>query len=688
MSAAAPCLRSDLSIIAQVYRGKESYVVKDVTAQKYFRFGKTEVRVMRSFDGRRTPAQIAEALASEGLRVSVQAVEAFARQMSSAGFLERSIVERSTLQMERLRAQRRTRQRPRLFRGEVLRMRWTFGDPDALLGRVLPHIRWMFTPAFIIASVVLFGIYLLLLGQHWGEFTAAFRSTYSWHNITLANAVTLWITAAAVILIHELGHGFTCKYFGGEVREMGFMLLYFQPAFYCNVSDAWSFPERRARLWVTAAGSWIQIVVASLAAIMWWAAAPGTLIADIGVAAMLVGGLTTLLTNANPLLPLDGYFALADWLEIPNLRHRAFAHFEWWFKSRVLRLELPQPPAGEHERRIFLTYGLLATLYVSAIFVFLAALLLGWARQAFGTFGVVLTIGLLFAQLRTKIAQWGRAVSLSIRARLDPRSAKSRRLRIAIALGVITLVMLLPWTLTSGGSLVVRPAESQTVTAADSGVIDQVFVSEGARVDAGAPLIRLVNRTFEGELLSAGRLLDSLTSSEAAARAAGRAGDAERFAAERASALAQFGGLERRMAAMTIRAPVPGVVASPRPEYLQGRAVGAGDSLLTLATLDSVELRIALSSGGATRVRPGQTVHAISYGDGSSSWTGRVSEIAATAVAVQGSSGVIEARVRRAASESWKPGVIGEASVEIERSTVIGALWWKARQLLRTDLWL
>jgi len=247
---------------------------------------------------------------------------------------------------------------------------------------------------------------------------------------------------------------------------------------------------------------------------------------------------------------------------------------------------------------------------------------------------------------------------------------------------------LLPWTLTSGGSLVVRPAESQTVTAADSGVIDQVFVSEGARVDAGTPLIRLVNRTLEGELLSAGRLLDSLTASEAAARAVGRAGDAERFAAERASALAQLAGLERRMSALTIRASVPGVVASPRPEYLLGRAVGAGDSLLALATLDSVELRIALSSGGATRVRPGQIVHAISYGDGSASWTGRVSDIAVTAVAVQGSSGVIEARVRRAASGSWKPGAIGEASVEIERSTVIGALWWKARQLLRTDLWL
>src|SRR5438034_11833916 len=98
-------------------------------------------------------------------------------------------------------------------------MRWAFGDPDALLGRVLPHIRWMFTSTFIVASVVLFAVYLLVLGQRWGEFTAALSSTYSWHHLTLVNAVTLWLTAAAVILIHELGHGFTCKYFGGEVRE-------------------------------------------------------------------------------------------------------------------------------------------------------------------------------------------------------------------------------------------------------------------------------------------------------------------------------------------------------------------------------------------------------------------------------------------------------------------------------------
>jgi hypothetical protein len=104
--------------------------------------------------------------------------------------------------------------------------------------------------------------------------------------------------------------------------------------------------------------------------------------------------------------------------------------------------------------------------------------------------------------------------------------------------------------------------------------------------------------------------------------------------------------------------------------------------------LDSVELRIALAGGGATRVRPGQTVHAISYGDPSAPWTGRIADISAAGVGPTGSSGGVEVRVRRGPSEAWRPGTLGEASVELRRSTVFAALWWKARQLLRTDLWL
>ena len=687
MSMAGPCLRADLSITQQVYGGETSFVVKDLTAQRYFRFGPTEVRVMRCFDGRRPASEIAASLTNEGLHISTQAIEGFARKLASAGFLERSVAERSTLQLERLRAERTKRQRHSFFRGELLRMRWSFGDPDATLTRTMPSVRWMFTRSFAVASIALFVLYLCLLANRWPQFVAALSSTYSFHNIGLVNVVTLWIVGGLVILIHELGHGYTCKYFGGEVRELGFMLIYFQPAFFCNVSDAWSFNDRSARLWVTAAGSWIQMVVASIAAVVWWAAAPGTLIAEIALAAMLVGGVTTLFTNANPLLPLDGYFALIDWLEIPNLRHRAFAHFQWWVKRVLFGLDVPEPAATFRERRVFLIYGALSFVYIAALFAVLAMLVLGWANRALGALGVLLGLGALLLLLWKSIVEWSRVAILAMRAR--GLSARPFWRRAVIGLAAILVVLaLVPWTLTSPGQFVVHPLSTQVVTAPDSGIIAQVFVAEGMRVNAGAPLIRLVDRALEREILAAGRAIDSLTVSESSARSAGRTGDASRLTAERTSAIAALNALERRVASFTLRAAFDGSVATARPEDLVGRRTAAGDSLLALATLDSVELRVALRGAGATRVQSGQMVHAISYADPSEPWSARVSGVSSAGVSRESAGGWIEARVRRSAAAAWRPGTVGEASIELQRSNVLGALWWKARQLLRADLWL
>src|SRR5262249_25586613 len=308
-----------------------------------------------------------------------------------------------------------------LFRGDVLRMRWSFGDPDALLARTLPLVRWMFTPAFVITSVVLFAGYLIVLGHRWREYATALRSVYSLETITIGHGVILVLTALVIILIHELGHAYTCKYFGGEVREIGFMLLYFQPAFYCDVSEAWTFPKRPARFWVTAASSWSQLVAAALAAFVWWAAVPGTVVAEVSAAATLVGGVMTLLTNMNPLLPLDGYFALSDWLDIPNLRLRASAHLGWWVRRTVFRLELPEPQASHRERRVFLIYGALSAAFVILMLGILVGLALMLANRAFGTRGVLAVAAVVVLLTRSRLVAWTRAVGRAIRTHVAAR---------------------------------------------------------------------------------------------------------------------------------------------------------------------------------------------------------------------------------------------------------------------------
>lgn len=689
MGASAPALRSDLSIIEQTFRGEKSFVVKDIAAQKYFRFGATEVRVMKCFDGRRTPQEIAIGLAEEGIRISVQAIEGFARKLSNAGFLERTLVERSTLQMERLRAERNQRRRPRLFRGELLRMRWSFGDPDALLSRVLPYIRWMFTPAFVVASSVLFVAYIVILVAYWSDYKAALGSMYTFHTITVGHFATLWLTGLVVILIHELGHGFTCKYFGGEVRELGFMLLYFEPAFYCNVSDAWSFPERRARLWVTAAGSWIQLILASLAAMVWSVTRPGTFVWQVAVAAMLIGGVMTMVTNMNPLLPLDGYFALTDWMEIPNLRHRALAHFRWWVRERVFHLQQPEHAATARERKVFLIYGGLATAYISGLFFVLSFWLIGKAGQAFGWLGIATVAIALIVLLRAKLVEWGRMAGLWLRTRRAVFRGSRRARRIAVsAAGLLLLLAFLPWTLTTPGTFVVYPIASHLVVAPDSGVIENVVAVEGGRVAAGAPLVQIVNRDLDAQLLAASRAVDSLSAAESAARASGRVADAELISAAARAAGAELDALDVRAKQLTLRAIGAGEVVTPRPEQLVGRRVLPGDSLIQVATLDSVDVRITLTGAGATSIRTGQRVHLISFGDPAKPIVARVTEMSAGGGAAAPSEGTVEARVRLASGPAWRIGMRGDAKVDLRRSIVIGAVVWNMRQLVRGDFWL
>src|SRR3989442_162236 len=142
-------------------------------------------------------------------------------------------------------------------------MRWSVGDPDRLFDRWTPRLRFFFSRPFLALSVALFVVYCVIAVAKWSDLSRGMAALYTPSTYTIGTVVLFWSALMVVVCVHELGHGFTCKYFGGQVHELGAMLIYFQPAFYCNVNDAWTFPDLRARLWVTAAGSWIQLVFAA-----------------------------------------------------------------------------------------------------------------------------------------------------------------------------------------------------------------------------------------------------------------------------------------------------------------------------------------------------------------------------------------------------------------------------------------
>jgi putative peptide zinc metalloprotease protein len=677
-----PRLRPDLVLVEQTYRGEQSYIVKDPTTHKYFRFRPVEIAVMQTLDGERTVTEAALALADQGLRISAAVVGKFADKLKAMGLMERTLRERSTLMLERLRAERRRRLRRPLFQGELLRMRWSIGDPDRFLDRTMPYVRFCFTRGFLLASVALFAVYCAVLAARWSDFSAMLADLYQFR-VGLGGLAVLYLTAIVVVAIHELGHAYTCKYFGGKVHEMGAMLIYFEPAFFCNVNDAWTFPDLRARLWVTAAGSWIQMVVASLAAIVWWAAAPETLISQVALAAVVIGGFTTVLMNVNPLIPLDGYYALSDWLEVPNLRQRAFAHLAWLIKAKVLRLDIPAPPADEREQRIFTIYSVLAAVYICSIFLFVGAAVYGLIGHALGALGGILFALVVWQLAGEPIREWSRTVMTAAkqaRARL-PSGRRGQALGVMGALAV--LGVLVPARITVTGPFTVAPSSSVALVAADSGLVFDVPAREGALAEQGTTLARLRNVDLERTVAIGARTVDSLAIRETIARARGQEGEAARLAEEGRAESARLAGYRSRMESLVLRAPGRAMVMTPRPEELAGRWVELGDTVLQLGDPNRVEARIAVRGAGAALVRPGLPVRLVAHADPGHRLQGTVDGVSAAAA---DSTGSVEGRVRLTADDALRPGMTGEASITLRQSNAWGALWWAVRRRVRTDL--
>lgn len=678
-----PRLRADLVLVEQTYRGEQSYIVKDPATHKYFRFRPLEVSVMRVLQQVATAAEAVAALAQEGIKVTSATVTKFAEKLKSMGLCERTLRERSVLQMERLRAQRRERLSQSPFRGELFRIRWSMGDPDKFMDRTIPYLRFCFGRRFLAISVALFAVQTIILAIKWQDFTRAIGDLLTF-NTSAGNLLLLWVTGLSIIAIHELAHGYTCKYFGGQVHEIGAMLFYFEPAFFCNVNDAWTFPELRARLWVTAAGSWAQMVVASVAAVVWWGAAPNTALSTIALSAVLMGGITSVLMNLNPLVPLDGYYALSDWLEVPNLRQRAMAHINWAFQTRVLRRDLPMPPADEREERIFLVYGALAAVYITSALLIVAGVVYGWLDRWLGAAGGVLFLIAVWLMARGSIAalfRGARQIWQEQHARISGFWRSRRMAALAVAAAIVALGFLIRRPITVTGGFEAAPASRIVLVAPDSGVVFQVFAPEGGVVEPGAPVLRIRNLALEREAEAALRAADSLRARESQARARGGDGEVARLSAERAVESARANGLRRRVDDLTLRSPVRALVLTPRPDSVIGRRVDLGDTLLVLGGSDSVEVRVALDRAGSPLVRPGQPTRLIGYADPAREVRATLATVAQTAPG-----GAVEGRVRLPANAGCRPGMTGEASVTVRQASLWGALAWSVRRRIRSDL--
>src|SRR5437016_12825317 len=243
MSTAAVKLRKDLVISRQDGSDGTIFVIKDPVTERYFRFKETEHFIAQQFDGATAPDTVRQRFEGKfGVNLSSENMEQFVNRLRGVGLLTDGEAGQPVQSSPR-----------RRVAGDLFYLRFKIFDPDRLFNWLLPQIQFLFTPYFVALSAALVVGAAGVSVVNWKEILHQSGALFRFESLALA-----WLVCLGVIAAHEFSHGLTCKYFGGRVREIGFLLIYFQPAFYCNVSDAWLFPEKSKRLWVTFAGAYFE----------------------------------------------------------------------------------------------------------------------------------------------------------------------------------------------------------------------------------------------------------------------------------------------------------------------------------------------------------------------------------------------------------------------------------------------
>lgn len=593
VAALCPRVRRQVNFHRQVFRGRVWHVVQDhqsgafnrLTAQGHYLFGR--------MDG----GQSVETLWQDACQrfpddpPSQSDVIHLLSQLYQADLITAD----NTPDMEEL-AARAKRQAWRQWTSRVsnpLAMRLPLFDPDPFLQRSA----WLVAPVFTRLAaglwLCLVGVAIWLAAVNWQDLTATASDTA----LLGGNLLLMSLLYPLIKLLHELGHGYATRHWGGEVREVGFLILLFVPVPYVDASQSLAFASKWQRAGVASAGILVELTLAAVALIFWLNAEPG-LAREAAFNILLIGSVSTLVFNGNPLLRFDGYFILSDLIEIPNLGLQANRYFWHLVQRHLLKIRhLTDPPRDLGERLWLLGYAVLSFVYRTLIVVAIAIYIAG----RFATVGPLLAIFALFTALAWPLLKGGWFLARS------PLLMRLRQRAVLVSLGAAALLMLvlfavpMPYVTVANG--VFWPDARSILRVDAEGFVAKVLVSPGATVVAGQPVLRLEDPTLASRLEVASSDVRQLELEAGAVRMTDRM-QALMLDQQLIYARQRLADLQDIAAHLTLNSPAAGQVYLPGDSAdLPGRLVRKGEALGYVWPVAAPVLRVAVHQAEAELVR-------------------------------------------------------------------------------------
>ena len=588
----APRLRSHAQLHRHQYRGQIWYVLQDRSNERFHRFSPAAYAFIGLMDGQRTVQDIWELSSTKlGDDAPTQPeVVQLLSQLHAADVLQCDIPPDIA---ELLHRHERTQQKKWQRRAMSI-FAWQFPlfDPERFLQILLPFVRPCFGWVGVLLWLCMVIPAVLIGAAHWSDLTSNILDLMT----TPQNLLLLWFLFPIIKALHEFGHAFAVKAFGGEVHEMGIMLLVFSPVPYVDASASSAFTSKWQRAVVGAAGMIVELVIAAVAMFVWVSAEPGT-VRMLAYNTIMIAGISTVLFNANPLLRFDGYYILADLIEMPNLRQRANNYLGYLCERYLFgRAEAQVPHAMPGERTWFVGYSV--TSFIYRIFVVFAILM--FLTDQFFALGVFFA---LLTSITWFVLPLGKGLSYLF---TSPRIRRVRGRALAVTSGAMAVIVvalcLIPVPFRTRAEGVVWIPEEAIVRAGADGFVEQVVAVPGSNVSQGDVLVLCQDSllttqvtVLEGQLREIeARIREQISESMVKAKILE---EEQRYIEEK------LVRAREQVRDLVITAKVAGTLVLPRAEDLPGRFVHRGDVLAHVVDLNTLTVRAIVDQADIDLIR-------------------------------------------------------------------------------------
>ena len=614
VAALKPRIRAHARILRQSFRGQVWFVLQDYAAERSHRFSPAAHYFIGLMDGARTVQEIWEATCAhlgDGAPTQEEAIRLLG-QLHAADALLCDVPPDSLEVFRRHQRHERMLWRRRLW--TPLALRFPLLDPDRFLQRTLRWVQPLFGWFGILLWLAVVTAGAVLAVSHWTDLTENITDRV----LDPKNLVLLWFVYPVVKTLHELGHAYATRKWGGEVHEIGIMLLVLSPVPYVDASSAWGFRDKGKRMVVGAAGIAIELFLGALALFTWLAVEPGAVRA-IAYNVMLISGVSTVLFNGNPLLRFDGYYVLADGLEIPNLGTRSNHYLGYLFQRYVLGVSDADCPAHSSGERFWMVlYGIASFIYR----VFIMFVIVMFIAGKFFFIGILLAIWGVSTQVLMPI---GKSISFLVSSpnlrRHRGRALATSIVLAAAAAGLIFIAPVPSWTRTEG--VIWVPEEAQ-VRAGAEGFVAGLLAPVDGEVRRGQPLIQAEEPFLATRVAVLNAQLDELSAKYDAFLPVERV-QAAMVREEIIAARANLQRAREREAELIFRSTASGRFVVPNAADLPGRFVSKGQLVGYVVEPRELTVRVALGQDDIAMVRQDtRAVEVMLAGWGTSPVTARI----------------------------------------------------------------